>query len=116
MDRLSYMEGWKDIWDAESSQSSLKWTGSPTYGAICCGTPHVVAVLTKMDRLSYQQTLIIMKQPIVAVLTKMDRLSYNQYGIKLFQSTFVAVLTKMDRLSYNCQWVAEIQCFGRSPH
>ncbi len=35
------------------SQSSLKWTGSPTEGHYLQSKIKIVAVLTKMDRLSY---------------------------------------------------------------
>ncbi len=53
-----------------------------------------------MDRLSYKPASGLGHQASVAVLTKMDRLSYAGRGCLFLSQFMVAVLTKMDRLSY----------------
>ncbi len=99
-----------------------------------------VAVLTKMDRLSYMAAfrpidlhwsqsslkwtglptgnvpVFLATRKKVAVLTKMDRLSYKKRVRKKMKKR-VAVLTKMDRLSYLVEEeVKKEKEEGRSPH
>ncbi len=72
------------------SQSSLKWTGSPTNSLPMRHLLFCVAVLTKMDRLSYNINSNTTAKDLVAVLTKMDRLSYPwlSYQLKISNLQF----------------------------
>ncbi len=86
-----------------------------------CDSTVNVAVLTKMDRLSYKDSSI-REQPWRASCSptfKMDEASHKPTALTRIKMVQVAVLTKMDRLSYQpweCYLRTTSNLVCRSPH